>query len=169
LLLELLCSTPEKNPVMVEAGRKAAITRKTGNYTIEEHKNKVKGELPDVFEEVRNYIMNLNDSIEETPKRNYISYKTSQNFVCLEVQKNKLYLFLKINAEDVRPLPAHCRDVRNIGHFGTGDLEVTLRTMQDFEETKELINLSLRTLVVSLRLKAFCKNITCLWPCGYGG
>jgi predicted transport protein len=33
--------------------------------------------------------------------------------------------------------------VRNIGHFGTGDLELTIKNSIDFEDTKELINLSL--------------------------
>jgi predicted transport protein len=30
------------------------------------------------------------------------------------------------------------RDVRRIGHYGTGDLEVTLRTMADFEQAQPL-------------------------------
>jgi predicted transport protein len=32
------------------------------------------------------------------------------------------------------------RDVREIGHFGTGDFELTIKDMTDFEETKHLIN-----------------------------
>ncbi len=31
------------------------------------------------------------------------------------------------------------RDVRNIGHFGTGDLEVSLNDLASFEATKHLI------------------------------
>jgi predicted transport protein len=135
-----------KDPVMVEAGKKAALTRKTGIYNIEEHRKKIQGELLELFEEIRQYITNLNSTIEETPKRYYISYKTSQNFVCLEVQKNKIYLYLKINPEEIHPLPYQCRDVRNIGHFGTGDLEVTIRTFKDFEETRYLIDQSLKNI-----------------------
>ena len=30
------------------------------------------------------------------------------------------------------------RDVTNIGHFGTGDLQVTLRTMDDFARAQPL-------------------------------
>ena len=36
-------------------------------------------------------------------------------------------------------IPGMMRDVRKIGHFGTGDLEVTLRTMADFEQVQPLI------------------------------
>lgn len=31
------------------------------------------------------------------------------------------------------------RDVRKIGHFGTGDLEISIQKMDDFERAKEFI------------------------------
>jgi predicted transport protein len=34
------------------------------------------------------------------------------------------------------------RDVRKIGHFGTGDLEVTIRSQVDFDRAKPLIEQS---------------------------
>jgi len=115
-----------KNPVMVEAGRKAAITRKTGVYSIEQHLEILNENFKKLFDDVRGYIIGLDSAIEETPKKHYISYKTSQNFVCIETRKNKLTLFLKLNPDEIKPFPKQCRDVRNIGHYGTGDLEVTI-------------------------------------------
>jgi predicted transport protein len=135
-----------KNPVQVEAGKKAALTRKTASYTIDEHLTILDEHFAKLFNVVRDYIVALDSSIEETPKQNYISYKTSQNFVCFETHKNKLTLFLKVNPDDVKPFPKQCRDVRTIGHFGTGDLEVTLKNLDDFNETKHLINDSLKNI-----------------------
>jgi len=57
-----------------------------------------------------------------------------------------LTLFLKLNANEIKPLPRQCRDVRNIGHLGTGDLEVTIKSLEDFHETKTLINDSLKNI-----------------------
>lgn len=130
----------EKNPVMVEAGRKAAITRKNAVYTIEEHFDNLDKSLVDLFNTVRDYITSLDSSIEELPKKNYIAYKTSQNFVCLQTYKKKLTLYLKLNPDEVKPMPAQCRDVRNIGHYGTGEFELIIKDLIDFEETKNLIN-----------------------------
>ncbi len=31
------------------------------------------------------------------------------------------------------------RDVRNIGHFGTGDLEIIIKSASDFEKAKPLL------------------------------
>ncbi|PWA05860.1 DUF5655 domain-containing protein [Flavobacterium psychrotolerans] len=130
----------EKNPVMVEAGKKAAITRKNAVYTIEEHFDNLDKSLVDLFNTVRDYITSLDSSIEELPKKNYIAYKTSQNFVCLQTYKKKLTLYLKLNPDEVKPMPTQCRDVRNIGHYGTGEFELIIKDLLDLEETKFLIN-----------------------------
>ncbi len=135
-----------KDPVMVEAGKKAAQTRKSAIYTFEEHANKLNADLVDLHYEIREYIVNLDSSIEETPKQNYISYKTSQNFVCLESQKRKMLLFLKINPDEIENMPKQARDVRSIGHFGTGDFEFTIKNLDDFEIAKPLIELSLKNI-----------------------
>lgn len=135
-----------KNPIQVEAGRKAALTRKTATYTIDEHLEILDESFANLFSEVRDYIIGLDSSIEETPKQKYISYKTIQNFVCLGTQRNKLILFLKLNPDEYQPLLKQCRDVRGIGHFGTGDFEVTLKNIDDFNETKHLINESLKNI-----------------------
>jgi predicted transport protein len=50
-----------------------------------------------------------------------------------------LILSLKLNPDDVNPMPPQGRDVRAIGHYGTGDFELTIRNMEDFEDTKHLI------------------------------
>lgn len=129
-----------KNPVMVEAGKKAAMTRKTATYTLDMHSGKLEGIVQELFDIVRDYIISLDGSIEETPKKQYIAYKTSQNFVCLQTFKNRLRLYLKLNPEQINPMPKQARDVSNIGHDGTGDFELTIKDLTDFEETKQLIN-----------------------------
>jgi len=30
--------------------------------------------------------------------------------------------------------------MRNVGHFGTGDLQITIKTVEDFEKAKGLID-----------------------------
>lgn len=135
-----------KNPIMVAAGKKAAETRRNSTYTIDKHINKVNSDLTELLNDIREYIVDLDSSIEEIPKKFYIAYKTTQNFVCIETQRKKIVLYLKIDPDEIEKLPRQARDVRKIGHFGTGDLELTIRGRTDFEETKELINLSLKNI-----------------------
>lgn len=129
-----------KNPIMVEAGKKAALTRKTGSYTIEEHFENLNEEMQELFQAIREYLIGLDNSIEEAPKKKYVAYKTSQNFACIQASKNRIIIYLKLDATQVSPIPNQGRDVSKIGHFGTGDFELTIKDLKDFEEIKYLIN-----------------------------
>jgi len=136
-----------KNPVMVAAGKKAAMTRKTATYTIEQHtSNHSSKKIIKLFNTVREYIIELDTSIEEAPKKNYIAYKTSQNFVCLLLNKNKIRLYLKLNPKDISPIPKQGRDMREVGHLGTGDFELTLESIEDFNQTKKYIDEALKNI-----------------------
>ena len=128
-----------KNPVMVAAGKKAAKAKFTGVYKVEEHLKKGTPKINAIAEKIREQILEISDSIEEVPKKLYIAYKVAKNFLCMEIQKKKIYLFLKLNPADYKNVSPNIRDVRKIGHFGTGDLEYTLKDEKDIEEAKRLI------------------------------
>jgi predicted transport protein len=127
-----------KNPVMVEAGKKAALTRATATYSIEEHVSVLTGAFNEIFAALNDFILSLG-AIEATPKKNYIAYKTSQNFVCLETRKDKIILFLKLDPNEINPLPVQARDVTKIGHFGTGNFEFVIKNINDLELSKNFI------------------------------
>ena len=130
--------TKNKNPVMVQAGKKAAQTRQTGLYTINEHLDNCDEKINKLFRDLRDFILGIDETIEETPKKFYIAYKVSQNFVCMETKKSKILLFLKINPKEVK-IPENGRDVSNIGHYGTGDLEITINNSEEMEVSKKYI------------------------------
>jgi len=130
--------TKNKNPVMVQAGKKAAQTRQTGSYTINEHLDSCDDKIKKILQDLRDYILSIDETIEETPKKFYIAYKVSQNFVCVETKKSKIILFLKINPKEIN-IPDNGRDVSNIGHYGTGDFEITINNLEEMEKSKEYI------------------------------
>jgi len=128
-----------KNPVMVAAGKKAALTRATGKYTFDEHLDGKSLEVKELAKGLQEFILKLDPAIEEAPKKLYVAYRTSQNIVCAEIQKQKILLFLKLNPKQVKGPVGISRDVTDVGHFGTGDLEITLRSAADFEAAKLFI------------------------------
>lgn len=131
-----------KNPIMVEVGKKSAITRATGSYSIGEHLKGKPEKIKELFSTVQEYILGLDPSIEEAPKKRYIAYKISQNIACVELQKGRLLVYLKLKINEEKNLPDSIRDVSNIGHFGTGNTEVSIKSLDDFERTKYLIEKS---------------------------
>ena len=48
-------------------------------------------------------------------------------------------LYVKLNPDEVQLEDGFTRDVRNIGHYGTGDLEITIRTEEDLTKAEPLI------------------------------
>ena len=135
-------SAGSKNPVMVAAGKKAALTKATATYTFDEHLAGKPAHVRDLAVATQEFILKLDSSIEEQPKKYYVAYRTSQNIVCVEIQKQKLSLFLKLDPAQHAGPPGISRDVSNIGHFGTGDLEVIVKSMDDLERTKPFIVLA---------------------------
>lgn len=128
-----------KNPVMVEAGKKAAITKATGTYTVDEHLSGKSAALRELAIAVEEFIVGLDPSIEVAPKKLYIAFKIAKNIACMEVQSKKILLFLKLDPKKDKGPPKISRDVTSVGHFGTGDLEITLTSLEDLEQAKPFI------------------------------
>jgi predicted transport protein len=128
-----------KNPVMVEAGKKAAQVRATATYTFEEHLEGKPNSIQTLMHSIREFIVGLDPAIEEVPKKFYIAYKISQNIVCMEPQNRNIKLFLKLSATAIESPPKFYRDVTEIGHYGTGDTEFTICSEEEFEQVKPFI------------------------------
>ncbi|WP_339199916.1 DUF5655 domain-containing protein [Aeribacillus sp. FSL k6-2211] len=117
---------------------------KPGYKTVSEYLEQSSTELKDRFEAIKAYIMALGDDVQMAVLKYYIAFKRIKNFVCLKVhpQTEKIVLFLKVNPDEIELEPGFSRDVRNIGHIGTGDLEVRIYNDEDFEKAKRLIHMS---------------------------
>lgn len=131
-----------KNPVMVEAGKKAAQVRATATYTFEEHLESKSKAITSLIHSVREYILGLDPAVEEVPKKFYIAYKISQNIVCMEPHNKNIKLFVKLSAGDIDTPPQSYRDVTNVGHYGTGDTEFTISTESELDQVKPFIKLA---------------------------
>jgi predicted transport protein len=127
-----------KNPVMVEAGRKAARSRLSGQYSFDQHLVGKPAHLRELAIALQEYMTGL-PSIQEAPKKLYIAYRTTQNVACVEIQRQKILVFLKLDPKKHRGPAGISRDVSNKGHFGTGDLEITIRNASDLEALKPFV------------------------------
>ena len=127
---------------MVAAGKKAAMTRRTTTYTVAQHFSNKPEKIRELAEAVQEFVMGLDSTIEEVPKKKYIAYRVTQNIVCMEIQQRKILLFVKLNPSKHAGPKGISRDVSNIGHYGTGDLEITLKSLQDFEQAKPSLKLA---------------------------
>jgi predicted transport protein len=124
------------------SGSSSAGSSSGNNYkTVTEHLEAANQELTDLYHSLRDFLMNLGDDVQEKTLKYYFAYKHIKNFACVEVytQSNKLQVYVKLNPDEVQLEENFTRDVRDIGHFGTGDLEITIRNQEDLEKAEPLI------------------------------
>lgn len=101
-------------------------------------------DMLDRFEALRAHVVALGDDVQETTLRYYIAFKRIKNFVCVEFRPtdSRILLFVKVDPSTMTLEPGFTRDVSEIGHFGTGDLEITLAKSEDLDRAVPLIERS---------------------------
>lgn len=98
-------------------------------------------DLSNLYSDIETHLMGLGDDVVQKELQNYFAFKRIKNFACVEVkpQINVVRLYLKVLPNNVELEDGFTRDVSKVGHFGTGDLEVTIGSHDDFERSKGLI------------------------------
>jgi predicted transport protein len=109
--------------------------------TVTELLQKADTNLRDLFEALKAFLMALGDDVQMKTLKFYFAFKRFKNFACVEVhpQAEKLLVYVKVNPDEMELEKDFARDVRKIGHFGTGDLEISIRSEADLERAKPLI------------------------------
>ena len=98
-------------------------------------------ELRDIYDAVQQFVSALGDDVQVKELQQYTGFKRLKNFVCLQIYPHarSVVAYLKVNPSTVDLEEGFSRDVRNIGHHGTGDLEISLKSMLDFEKAQVLL------------------------------
>ncbi len=63
-------------------------------------------------------------------------------FCCAHLQQSGLRVWLKLDPTEIREGPSFARDVSRIGHWGVGDIELAIDSMQRLREAEGLIRAS---------------------------
>lgn len=101
-------------------------------------------ELLDLFESLRRTCLSFGDDVQQKPLKLYMAFKRLKNFVSVEVRAKAkaLVCYVKVDPDTVRLDEGFTRDVRSIGHWGTGDLEITIRGQDDLQRALPLLQAS---------------------------
>ena len=109
---------------------------------VNEHLEKLEAlspELKELYSSLCGYIETLGDEVASNQLKQYLAYRKVKNFACIELFSKQIKVFLTLDPTSVVLKKDFTRDVSNVGHRGTGDLEVLIRTQDDLEQAKPLI------------------------------
>ena len=144
LLLDLVNATTALTVHTNDDTTALTTNRNTKVKTVSDYLEQSNKQLIDRFEALKLYMLALGDDVQVKILKHYIAFKRIKNFACLEVhpQSDKILLYLKVDPKLVELQGGFTRDVSNIGHYGTGDLEVIITSDENIEKAKHFINMS---------------------------
>ena len=114
-------------------------TRRT-DKTFDEQLSSADNAIQVLYQDLVNYMLSLGDDISETHLKLYAAFKKIKNVATVTANKKALVLNLSLNPNTVVFEDGFSRDVTEIGHWGTGNVELRIRNKTDFEKAKPLLD-----------------------------
>ena len=118
--------------------------KRTRDKTIEDQIAEASPDLVDLIDAVRQTCLSFGDDVQEKTLKHYLAFTRLRNFVTVEVRKasNLLLICVKVDPDSIDLEDGFTRDLREVGHWGTGKLEITLRGRADLEKALPLLQSS---------------------------
>ncbi|WP_367132276.1 MULTISPECIES: DUF5655 domain-containing protein [Streptomyces] len=136
LTLETVASVQEPGSARRPAKRPARPAAPTSGELAE-------GPLAALRERLHEMLLALGEDTQQVKRQTYDAYRRLRNFACVvNTRRDAIVMYLKASPDEFELVDGFSRDVRGIGHHGTGDLEVRLRSRADLERADEMIRRS---------------------------
>ncbi len=150
LLLELVNATTDTASAVKAGGAAKKLSAgnttiapaqkpQSGDKTIEQWFASMSPELHALFGSIDGYVTSLGDDVQRKDLKLYVAFKRIKNFACVGFRKDAIFLWLKLNPDAITLEEGFSRDVRKIGHWGTGDVEVLIKDHHTLDKAKGLI------------------------------
>ncbi len=142
ILFELVNATTAQVQSGVSTSDNGVKQKAVVNYkTATELYDQSSPDLRDRFEALKAFLLALGDDVQLKVLKYYFAFRRIKNFACVEVhpQSQRLLLFVKVDPSTIQLEKGFTRDVHNVGHYGTGDLEISVQSDDDLERAKALL------------------------------
>ena len=136
VLFELL-NTSTVAPLEIE---KEVINKKQVDKSFIEQYSNAPIKFKAIFDELKEFALSLGDDVTANILKLYTAFKRIKNFATMEIYQSNIRLNLKLNPEEFKSqFSDTLRDIRNIGHWGCGDLQLIIKENDDITLAKDLI------------------------------
>jgi predicted transport protein len=111
-------------------------------YSIERHLKGKPSNIKELFKELRERILGLDEEIKEKVLKHYIAYKLNKNFTEIVVLHKELVVHFDMKKSEVNDPKNKLEDVSNKGHHATGGLRMRINTLEDIDYCMEIVKQS---------------------------
>ena len=137
---------PKSSESISKVSQKSDIVKKVSDevkvYTEEDHLKTTSDDVRELYDELKERIYNLGDTVEIKPYKIYIAFKSNTNFADIGIQKNQIKIWLNLRNGTLDDPKEITRDVSNVGHYGNGDYEISVKPGDDLDYLMTLIRQS---------------------------
>lgn len=124
----------------VLARYRVARQRVRSAYTLDDHPA-LAGPVRPLFDALAARLGNLSVEVTQEVRKQYVGFRTGKVFLSVVPLATELKLYLAgVDADSVDDPDGRTRDVRGVGHWGTGDVEVRVESTDDLEPVMDLVN-----------------------------
>jgi len=123
----------------------ASETRVRGKeYAEENHTEGKPQEVVELFRTIDKFCRELDPtSVQRKCLAKYIKYTYGKSiFCCVGLWKSGLRVWLKLSYSHLESPPEYVRDVSNVGHWGVGDVELAIDSLERFQSARSFIQKS---------------------------
>lgn len=106
-------------------------------------------ETVELYNKIKNYILNIGDDIVIRPTKLYVGFITASNFCDIAVLRKSIKIWINLAKGELQDHKKIFRDVSSIGHHGNGDYETQIA---DDEELEYIISLIKQSYNISKKL-----------------
>lgn len=110
-------------------------------YTEEDALQNVSDTTREWYDEIKDRILEFGN-IEIVPKKLYIAFKGKTNVCDFIMQKEQFKVIINVKEGELSDPRQMARNVKNVGHWGNGDYEITVKDSDSFDYIMNLIRQS---------------------------
>jgi predicted transport protein len=99
-------------------------------------------EIRALYEQTTSLLLSLGDDVQQKTLKLYTAFRRLKNFACVIAYPNRLLVTLKLDPTTVALEAGFSRDVSQVGHWGTGDIELCIFSAADLQKAQALLERS---------------------------
>ncbi len=141
LILKAAAQKRANGAAHVARAEKAAVS-------VETHLAKAGPTLRSCADEFCAFVAGLGPDVIVKPMPSYIAFRTARNFCCMDVYGNHFFVTLELDPKQATGC-GFARDVSEIGHLGTGALQLRVEGPEQLEAAREFVRRAYQASAVS--------------------
>jgi len=118
------------------------VTKEVKTYTEEEHLEGKSEKILELYETLKNEVLNLGDVTLKSNKQNIVFVGNKRNIIDVVIQKSKIKIYINLKYTEIDDYKKVVRDVSSVGKWGVGECEFDFNNTDDLDYLMSLIKQS---------------------------